>query len=1102
MNAPSASGEVTEISNEVEIVVTSSDRSAAGIASANRRVDELRNNAIKKIEEINAKEIRLKADISQAEAKLADLKRKAESASGDAKVKVDADVASAEAKLADLKRQLANIPDARAKVDADTNSAIAKLRDVDTQSRNAARDKAFKVTADTSGALAAIAALLAAVGAIGPVAIAITGTLAGVGAGVGVGAGAAIAGFTGIGDAVKAMGEKATGGGGAVAASASQIRSATRAVEDAERSLASAQDDAKAAQADLTDARREAADQLEELKWQTQEMALSEEGAAISVERAKERLQELDKDGKASALDYREARHRVAEAEFRAGEVSRQSTKLAGERNEAERKGVEGSDQVVAAKKKIQQTEEQVRVATERLADSQLALAEAMKPKGGGGGQVDKLAEALEKLGPNAREFATFLRGFVDKDLGDLRKAGQEAFLPGVQKGLESLRPMITQLTPAWTEFSRVTGDAMGGFITALGQMAPSVLDFASVTLQGLSPLKGEFQDFSAQFGAMVQRVTDTGVARDAMGQFAAIIGQLLSVIPPLIEYGLKLMTAMGPDLQQSFSNIGEAATTLGDAFLEFAPTAGDLLVNVTGLLNPLAELLGWLLNLNPQATAAFIAVAGGVAVFIKLQTAAKSVVAVLGELGLGFGKAKAGADDVEKSTGRAEAGMRRLGLALVAAQLASAAFGSSASEGATVAANALEKYGESGEATSEILKNLGYDFDTLADNTWYDKAGLGVAGFTEAITGLGSVFDNSLQHAGERLSSIDQGLSQLVQGGKADEAARAFQRLAEQAAAQGISVERLAEEFPAYREALAQAAQATGDAANAQGRYNDALKLSSSQILGQRSAETQYYEALARTKEALQENGATLSVHTQRGRDNRTALDQQAQAANRLLESILANEGAGPKFTSTLTQSRAALSQTAQSFGMGKKAADDLAAAVISVPASKNVKITADTASAMSNVNGLKTAIATINGKTVTIRTVQETVYISSGGSTVIAKSAGGRIPGPASRVDSIPAILAQGEYVVNSGATSQWLPLLEQINSGSPVSSQALRSMGVPGMSDAGPGGGGGGSRVVLELHSSGSAMDDFLVDLLRRAVRTRGGDVQVVLGQGAAA
>ncbi|MFF8901662.1 phage tail protein [Streptomyces lydicus] len=43
------------------------------------------------------------------------------------------------------------------------------------------------------------------------------------------------------------------------------------------------------------------------------------------------------------------------------------------------------------------------------------------------------------------------------------------------------------------------------------------------------------------------------------------------------------------------------------------------------------------------------------------------------------------------------------------------------------------------------------------------------------------------------------------------------------------------------------------------------------------------------------------------------------------------------------------------------------------------------------------------------------------------------------------------------------------------------------------------GGGGAVVLELHSGGARLDDLLVEILRKAVRVRGGDVQFVLGRG---
>jgi hypothetical protein len=46
-----------------------------------------------------------------------------------------------------------------------------------------------------------------------------------------------------------------------------------------------------------------------------------------------------------------------------------------------------------------------------------------------------------------------------------------------------------------------------------------------------------------------------------------------------------------------------------------------------------------------------------------------------------------------------------------------------------------------------------------------------------------------------------------------------------------------------------------------------------------------------------------------------------------------------------------------------------------------------------------------------------------------------------------------------------------------------------------------GNGEQRVIVEIRSGGSRMDDLLVELLRGAVRSRGGNVQTVLGRGQA-
>lgn len=1172
------------MANEVEIVVTSTDRSEAGIASADRRVEDLRKSAIKKIEDINAREIKIKAEIGQAEtnlnrlnalsktierdtqlkvdadirsaetqldklrqkakglegdekiridadiaaaeAKLARLKDVAKTAAADAKLKVDADTALAEQKVQDLRRALESLPAARAKVDADTSAAIAKLRQVERDADQATRSKAMSIVVDTSRGIASIAALTAAVSALGPAALAAAGMLAGIGAVVAVGFGSAISGFSGVGDAVKAMGEDAKTGGGAVSDSGQAVKAATYQVVEARRNLVAAnegvklaeddlkraQEDARRAQEDLNEARKEATRMLEDYQLRSEDMALSQRSAALSVQEAEKRLGDLRKDGKADALELARAELNVEEARARQNRISVESRRLTEDRTAAEAKGVEGSKQVVAAQDRIvdanlrtQAAERAVRDAkldqvraTERLSQSLEALAEAAKPKGGGGTTVDKLAEAMAKLTPQGQEFARFLRGFIDGPLKDLKDEGQANFLPGIQAGLKDLIPIMNESREEFGAFSKVLGQALGDLIPIVGGLAEPFLRFATASLQGLAPMGPMLQGLATSLGEVFDRLTASGQAEGAMQALVAVLQPIVDLIPFLVERSVALADAMGPSLGQVVQDLAQTLRILVDAFVACAPAAGQMLTAVSGLLPPLAGVVSALATLNPNVTATVLALTGAVVAFNRIRSAMDSVRTVAASVGSVFGRTAVDIDGTERALTRGEIATRRLGIAYGAAAVASAAMASNASTSVSATVKDMEALAATGDRTGATFKQLEWDIRNMGN----EGTGRNLANVGEQIFLLSGVLDKSIQNTDARIRDMDTALAQMASNGATEQAAAAFRQLEADGARYGVTVDEIKKKFPQYQDALAGVAAANKDAAAATDEHTRAVERTAETVLGLMGAETQYHESLNRGKEALAANGATLDVHTAAGLANRAALEDMARSSNAYLTSILENEGAGPRFTSTLAQSRAALSQTAQQMGMSKQKADELAAAIIAVPNQKTVLIQANTAAAITALQNVQKTITSINGKTVTIRTVHETVNISTGTNTVRARSQGGIIPGSPSRIDTVPAILAQGEFVVNSAATSRWLPLLEAVNSGDTGAVMTAAASAASATASSGPVAGPGGGRVVLELHSSGSAVDDFLVDLLRRAVRVRGGDVQIVLGQGEAA
>jgi hypothetical protein len=87
------------VSNDIEIVVRGRDDSATAFASADAKAKKFKADLARTIDELNAKKLKIDADVVAAEQKLARLREQAKTATGDVKVKVDADIAAGEAKL-------------------------------------------------------------------------------------------------------------------------------------------------------------------------------------------------------------------------------------------------------------------------------------------------------------------------------------------------------------------------------------------------------------------------------------------------------------------------------------------------------------------------------------------------------------------------------------------------------------------------------------------------------------------------------------------------------------------------------------------------------------------------------------------------------------------------------------------------------------------------------------------------------------------------------------------------------------------------------------------------------------------------------------------
>lgn len=224
-------------------------------------------------------------------------------------------------------------------------------------------------------------------------------------------------------------------------------------VAKAERSLADAQKASQRAQEDLNDARSQAVRDLEDMNARLAESSLDEEGAILAVRRAYDDLWNTTSDPSASMLDRQEANLRYRQSINSLERIRRENERLRVDTAEANKAGVEGSDEVVAAKERVAEATRAVEDAEENLAetvkdaaranaDAQDAIQDAMAGTGAGAvgaaGGVDEFAEAMANLSPSAREFVESILDLKGA-WTDLRLATQESLFKGLGPAVKSL---------------------------------------------------------------------------------------------------------------------------------------------------------------------------------------------------------------------------------------------------------------------------------------------------------------------------------------------------------------------------------------------------------------------------------------------------------------------------------------------------------------------------------------------------------------------------------------------------------------------------------------------------------------------------------------
>ncbi|PZG17807.1 hypothetical protein C1I95_14755 [Micromonospora craterilacus] len=393
---------------------------------------------------------------------------------------------------------------------------------------------------------------------------------------------------------------------------AESAAAAARRIEDAERSLTRAQRDARDVVRELDEARERSRRRLDDLHQTLAENALSQRQANLDVAEAKLALDKIIADPQASDGQREQARIAYERQVLQLGDLQRRERELQADQKAAVKAGVEGSDEMERARKRIADANERVKEAERSLADArkarakeeregayrlqqaqqqvasaQRALAKANAETATAGvAAFAKLRDAMDNLSPAGQRFARFLHGLRD-EFKRLRFAAQEGLLPGVQTAITNLLPYLPQVT-------RFVGD----LASRMGDLAVR----ASEALQ--SP-------FWLSFFAMIRDVAGPALE----GMFVAT-GNIVTGLMAILQAFLPLNRDMGTGFVAMTAAFSEWAQGLSDSdsFQGFVQYVRDTGPDVLALIGQLSRLLGKLLaGLAPEGAGLLAGIVAGI---------------------------------------------------------------------------------------------------------------------------------------------------------------------------------------------------------------------------------------------------------------------------------------------------------------------------------------------------------------------------------------------------------------------------------------------------------------------------------------------------------
>ena len=326
-------------------------------------------------------------------------------------------------------------------------------------------------------------------------------------------------------------------------------RAAIEAVNDARESEADANEDVLRALQGVTEAREEAIESIQQLRFELEESVLSEQRAALGLEDARNELAKVQ-NLPPNNRQRREAELAFAEADLKLRRAKDRTSDTAKEVDEANAKGVEGSDQVVAAQERVIAAEKRAESAKKSVANAEKASTRATEDRVKAERNLQAVLqeniareaearEALKKAKENYKEV---------KNESGAAAGGVDRFAEAMANLSPKAQGFVKELIDIKGEFKDIkfaTQDALFGTLT------DDVRDLADTWFPKLKKL---MPDTATEIGKVASKITDVLTETGNVSQLESIwksndkiIGDLGGAVADLVDVFIDLMEAAAP---------------------------------------------------------------------------------------------------------------------------------------------------------------------------------------------------------------------------------------------------------------------------------------------------------------------------------------------------------------------------------------------------------------------------------------------------------------------------------------------------------------------------------------------------------------------------